>query len=76
MKLQSPLLVGLILLAALLQTGLSRPPKLEGQFETLEHFASPQWAVELTVTPDTVAVGDIGITVTIRSARSSYLTLL
>jgi hypothetical protein len=76
MKLQSPLLVGVILLAALVQTILNMPPKAESQLAAIERSASPEWKVELAVKPDTVAVGDLGITVAVRSARDGYLTLL
>lgn len=75
MKLQSPLLVGVILLAAL-TCAIQGKHHAQGQLAALEHTASAQWAVELTVKPDAVSVGDLGITVTIRSARSGYLTIL
>lgn len=76
MKLQSPLLVGVIILAGLVCVDRGRHQPSEGQLTALEHTASPQWVVELSIKPDSVAVGDLGMTVSIRSARSGYLTLL
>ena len=75
MKLQSPLLVGVILLAGFLLANLYGQPQVDGKFVALEHSASPQWVVDLSVKPDTVAVGNLGMMVTIHSARSGYLTL-
>lgn len=75
MKLQSPLLVGVILLAGLC-VSLGGHRHAEGQLAVLERAASAQWAVELNVKPDSVAVGDLSMTVTVRSARSGYLILL
>lgn len=76
MKLQSPLLVGVIILAGLVCVNRGGHQEAEGQLATLERSASSQWAVELNIKPDTVAVGDLAIAVSIRSARSGYLTLL
>jgi len=76
MKLQSPLLVGVIILVGLVCVDRSGHHEKEGQLAALEHSASPQWVVELSVKPDTVAVGNLGMTVSVRSARSGYLTLL
>lgn len=76
MKLQSPLLVGVILLTGLIWSSQNRPAQPEGQLAALEHSASPQWAVDLNLKPDTVPVGNLELAVSIRSARSGYLTLL
>jgi hypothetical protein len=76
MKLQTPLLVGLIVLFGAVSSNQSGQPQAEGQLAALERSASPQWAVDLSLKPDTVAVGNLDMAVSIRSARSGYLTLL
>jgi len=76
MKLQSPLLVGVIILAGLMCVNRSGHHQAEGQLAALERSASPQWVVELNVKPDTVAVGNLDMAVSIRSARNGYLTIL
>lgn len=76
MKLQSPLLVGVIILAGLLCVDRGGHQQADGQLAALEHSASAYWAVELNIKPDTVAVGDLDMAVSIRSARSGYLTIL
>lgn len=76
MKLQSPLLVGVIILAGLVCVNLGGHRHAEGQLAALERSASSQWAVEMNIKPDSVVVGDLDMTVSIRSARSGYLTLL
>lgn len=74
MTLRSPLLIGVILLLGLIWANQHGQP--DGQLATLEQSASAQWAVALSLTPDTVAVGNLDLAVKISSARSGYLTLL
>lgn len=76
MKLQSPLLVGVILLVGLICSNQNGRHQVEGKLAALEHAASAQWAVNLSVNPNTVAVGNLELTVSISSVRSGYLTLL
>jgi len=74
MKLQSPLLIGVILLTGLIWA--NRNSQQESQLAALEQAASPQWAVALTVKPATVALESLELAISVQSARSGYLTLL
>lgn len=74
MKLQSPLLVGVIIPAGLMVA--NRNGHQPGQLAALARSAASQWAVELSIKPDSVAAGDLDMTVSVLSARSGYLTLL
>lgn len=76
MKLQTPLLVGLIVLFGAVSSNQDGQPQMEGRLAALEDAASAEWAVNLSVAPETVAVGDLDMAVSVRSARSGYLTLL
>lgn len=74
MKLQSPLLVGLVLLSGLMLSNQNGQPG--GQLAALERAASPQWPVSMSLNPATVTVGSLDLAMTVRSARGGYLTLL
>ncbi len=76
MKLQTPLLVGLIVLFGAVSSNQSGQPQADSPLAALEHSASAQWVVDLSLKPDTVAVENLGLAASIRSARSGYLTLL
>ena len=74
MKLQSPLAVSLVLLATLLWS--SHEERNEVMFAKLERSATRQWEVSLSVSPATVEVENLALSVSVKSSRSGYLTLL
>ena len=74
MKLQSPLAVGLVLLATMLWS--NHEERNEGRFADLERSAARQWEVSLSLSPATVEVENLALTVSVKSSRSGYLTLL
>ncbi len=74
MKLQSPLIIGVLLLAGLI--GLNQRATHIDAISEMEHAATPQWKVAISLNPSTVLLENLDLAVNVQSSRSGYLTLL
>jgi hypothetical protein len=74
LRLRALLMVSALLLTALFW--LNRGSQKEGHLESLEHAASLQWPLNVSVSPGSIAVGSLELEVKILSSRSGFITLL
>ena len=68
MKLQSPLIIGVLLLAGLI--GLNQRATHIDAISEMEHAATPQWKVAISLNPSTVLLENLDLAVNVQSSRS------